>query len=219
MRRLLLSAALLAGVTVLLAGCGGSDSSSGTSAADWASGYCGDATTWVTSLDDARASVKTGTAPDEAAQSVTDETNSFIESINGLGDTGHPRRQHVGGDGEEPGEHPLRPGGADQRRSRHEQPRCDAWRSRRRSSSSRSTASLTDIKTTNAKLAQDDAELGTAMKRLERLHEPRRRARQGLGLARSRAGPGRAAPPGAVPPPRPPRGTAARGARRPRRRG
>ena len=39
----------------------------------------------MTSLDDARASVKTGTAPDEAAQSVTDETNSFIESINGLG--------------------------------------------------------------------------------------------------------------------------------------
>ena len=30
------------------------------SAADWASGYCGDATTWVTSLDEARASVKTG---------------------------------------------------------------------------------------------------------------------------------------------------------------
>ena len=39
----------------------------------------------MTSLDDARASVKTGTAPDEAAQTVTDETNTFIESINGLG--------------------------------------------------------------------------------------------------------------------------------------
>ena len=163
MRRLLLSAALLVGATALLAGCGGSDSSSGTSAADWASGYCGDATTWVTALDDARASVKTGTAPDEAAQSVTDETNSFIESINGLGAPDTPDGSTSEATAKSLAEHALGPGGADQRRARHEQPRCDAWRSRRRSSGRRSTASLTDVKTTTAKLAQDDAELGTAM--------------------------------------------------------
>lgn len=39
----------------------------------------------MTTLDKARASVKTGTAPEEAAQTVTDETNTFFKAIDGLG--------------------------------------------------------------------------------------------------------------------------------------
>ena len=161
MRRLLLSAALLISATALLAGCGGSDSS-GTSAADWASGYCGDSTTWVTALDDARASVKTGTAPDEAAQSVTDETNSFIESINGLGT-------------------PDTPDGSTSEATAKSLANTLSGRVARISAAldtnnpdvtlaqqttivrTQVEASLTDIKTTTAKLGQDDAELGTAM--------------------------------------------------------
>ena len=86
MRRLLLSAALLVGATALLAGCGGdSPSSSSTSATDWAAAYCNNATSWVTSLDEARASVKTGTTPADAAQTVTDETNTFIQAVDGQG--------------------------------------------------------------------------------------------------------------------------------------
>jgi hypothetical protein len=83
-------------LTALAAGCGGgSDSSSNstTSAADWASGYCGAASTWVTTLDKARASVKpndpAATASD-AAQQVTAETNTFTETIKGLGEPDTP---------------------------------------------------------------------------------------------------------------------------------
>ena len=162
MRRLLHSAALLVGVWALLAGCGGSDSSSGTSADDWASGYCGDATTWVTSLDTARTSVKTGTAPQEAAQSVTDETNSFIESINGLGT-------------------PDTPNGSTSEATAKSLAATLSGRVARISAAVETNnpdvsvaqataivqqqvaASLTDIKTTTAKLAADDPELGTAM--------------------------------------------------------
>ena len=59
--RRLLSLPALAGATALAAGCGGGGGgSSTTSAADWASGYCKGATSWVTTLDEARASVKAG---------------------------------------------------------------------------------------------------------------------------------------------------------------
>jgi hypothetical protein len=164
MRRLLLTAALVVGATALLAGCGGSDSgSSGTTAADWASGYCGDASSWVTSLDEARASVKTGTTPEDAAQSVTDETTSFIKSIDDLGAPDTPdgstsestakslantlsgRMARISGaiDTNNPD---VTPG---QRTTIVQQ---------------QIAASLADIKSTNAKLAQDDPELGTAMK-------------------------------------------------------
>jgi len=87
---------MVVGLAVLAAGCGGgSDSSSNstTSAADWASGYCGAASTWVTTLDKARASVKpndpAATASD-AAQEVTAETNTFTQTIKGLGEPDTP---------------------------------------------------------------------------------------------------------------------------------
>lgn len=70
----------------LLAGCGGSGGGSTTSAADWANGYCSAATTWVTTLDTARADARTGKAsPSNAAQTVTNQTNTFTQTINGLG--------------------------------------------------------------------------------------------------------------------------------------
>jgi hypothetical protein len=77
--------------TAVLAGCGGgggdnNSSSSGTSAADWAASYCNNATSWVTSLDDARKSVKTGSSTaGDAAQTVTQESNTFIQQIDGMG--------------------------------------------------------------------------------------------------------------------------------------
>ena len=116
----------------------------------------------MTSLDDARASVKTGTAPDEAAQSVTDETNSFIESINGLGA-------------------PDTPDGSTSEATAKSLANTLSGRVARISAAldtnnpdvtlaqqttivqQQIAASLADIKTTTAKLAQDDAELGTAM--------------------------------------------------------
>ncbi len=164
MRCVLLMPMAVAGATVLLAGCGGSSSSSsGTTAADWASGYCKDANSWVTALDEARASVKTGTTPGEAAQTVTDQTNSFIQSVNGLGA-------------------PDTPDGSTSQSTAKNLANTLSGRVARISGAidtnnpdvtlaqqtsivqQQIAASLTDIKTTNAKLAQDDAELGTAMK-------------------------------------------------------
>jgi hypothetical protein len=70
----------------LLAGCGGGGGGSTTSAADWANGYCSAATSWVTTLDQARADAKSGqTSPSIAAQTVTTQTNTFTQTINGLG--------------------------------------------------------------------------------------------------------------------------------------
>ena len=87
---------MVVGLTALAAGCGGgsdSSTSSTTSASDWASGYCGAASTWVTTLDKARASVKpndpAATASD-AAQQVTAETNTFTQTIKGLGEPDTP---------------------------------------------------------------------------------------------------------------------------------
>jgi hypothetical protein len=162
MRRIRLSAAVLVGATALLAGCGGSDSDSGKSADDWASAYCSDANSWVTYLDDARASVKSGTAPDEAAQTVTDETNSFIESVNGLGA-------------------PDTPDGSTSEATAKSLATTLSGRMARISAAldtnnpdvtlvqqtaivqQQIAASLADIKTANMTLAQEDAELGTAM--------------------------------------------------------
>ena len=166
MRRSLLSLALVAAMAVLVAGCGGSDGdgSSTTSAADWASGYCSDATSWVTSLDEARAGVKAGsTTAGDAAQSVTDETNSLIQSIDDLGA-------------------PDTPDGSTSEATAKSLATTLSGRVARISAAIDTTnsdvtlaqqtaivreqidASLTDIKTTTAKLEADDAELGTAMK-------------------------------------------------------
>jgi hypothetical protein len=70
---------------VVLAGCGGGGSKT-TSASDWATSYCKAATTWVTTLDQARADARAGkTSPSIAAQTVTNQTNTFTQTINGLG--------------------------------------------------------------------------------------------------------------------------------------
>lgn len=68
------------------AGCGGGGGSSSSTAADWASGYCSGALTWVTTLAQQRAAVKTGSATAaDAAQAVTNETNSFASAVDKLG--------------------------------------------------------------------------------------------------------------------------------------
>jgi hypothetical protein len=71
----------------LRAGCGGSGGGSKTtSASDWAAGYCTAATTWVTTLDQTRADARAGkTSPSIAAQTVTKQTNTFTQTISGLG--------------------------------------------------------------------------------------------------------------------------------------
>ena len=74
---------------VFVAGSGSSGGGSSTpSATEWASGYCGAATAWVTTLESARASVRPGnpsaTASDPVQQ-VTNATHTFIQAISGLG--------------------------------------------------------------------------------------------------------------------------------------
>ena len=118
----------------------------------------------MTSLDEARASVKTGcTAPREAAQTVTDETNSFIESVDGLGAPDTPDGSTSEATAKNLAER-LCPGadGAHQRRDRHEQLHVTVAQ-QTAIVQTQIAASLNDIKTTNAKLAEDDTELGTAM--------------------------------------------------------
>jgi hypothetical protein len=163
--RLLLSiaASLVAGV--LLAGCGGGDGGgSTTSAADWASGYCSAANTWLTTLGQQRTDAKTGkTTPDDAAQAVTDETNSFTQSIDKLGAPDTPN-----GSSSETTAKDLtktlqgriaRVAGA----ASTNNPDLSVA-ARRQIVDDQVTASVDDVKTTTDKLAADDAELGTAMK-------------------------------------------------------
>jgi ABC-type transporter Mla subunit MlaD len=162
-RRILLSAALLVGATALLAGCGGGGGgSSSSSAADWASGYCSGATSWVTALDDARASVKTGTTPEEAAQTVTGQTNTFMESISGLGTPDTPDGSTSAATAKDLTEklsgRVARISGAIDTNN----PDVTAAQ-RTKIVQDQIAASLTDVSSTTAKLAQDDAELGTAM--------------------------------------------------------
>jgi hypothetical protein len=163
-RRFLLSIAAFVAAGLLLAGCGGGGGGSSTkSAADWASGYCGAADSWVTTLDEQRAAAKTGsTTPDEAAQTVTSETNDFTEKIDGLGA-------------------PDTPDGSTSETTAKDLTKMLQGRVARISGAASTnnpdlsvaarqqivndqvTASLNDVKATTAKLAADDAELGTAM--------------------------------------------------------
>lgn len=162
-RRAVSSLAVLAGCAALLAGCGGGGGSSTTSAADWASGYCGAATSWVTTLDQARAGFRTGaTTLGDAVGQVTDETDTFLQSIGGLGV-------------------PDTPDGSTSDASATDLSKRLSGRNARISGTISTTnpdvtpaqqtkivqsqvaANLTDVKDTTAKLAADDAELGTAM--------------------------------------------------------
>ena len=117
----------------------------------------------MTSLDEARAGVKAGsTTPGDAAQSVTDETNSFIQSIDDLGA-------------------PDTPDGSTSEATAKSLANTLSGRMARIDAAldtnnpdvtvaqqkvivqQQIASSLTDIKTTTAKLGQADAELGTAM--------------------------------------------------------
>jgi hypothetical protein len=90
-RRLLLPVLVVVTSVVVLSGCGGGGGSKTTSASDWATSYCKAATTWVTTLDQARADARAGKAsPSIAAQTVTNQTNTFTQTINGLGQPDTP---------------------------------------------------------------------------------------------------------------------------------
>ena len=156
---------LLTLFAVLVAGCGGSGGSSTTTAADWSAGYCGGAATWVATLAEARASVKPGdssaTASD-AAQQMTDASNTFIQVIDGLGA-------------------PDTPNGSTSAESAKNLSTKLSGRIARASAaidtnnanvteaqralvvSTQVTASLKDVTETTAKIAKDDPEVGTAM--------------------------------------------------------
>lgn len=166
-RRSLVSLVLLAGATALAAGCGGGGGgSSTTSAADWASGYCKGASSWVTTLDEARKGVKaanpTATASD-AAQQVTDETNTFIETVKGLGEPDTPDGSTSAATAKSLTEtlsgRMARASAAIDTNNPDVTPAMQAA-----TVSEQVTASLNDVATTTGTLEQGDAELGTAMK-------------------------------------------------------
>ena len=161
-RRALSSLAVLAGLGALLAGCGGGGGDSTSSAADWASGYCGAATSWVTTLDEARASVKTGTTPEEAAQQVTDETNTFTQAIGGFGAPDTPDGSTSAATAKSLSQ--LLSGRVARISAAIDTNNPDVTvAARTKIVQDQVAASLTDVTDTTAKLAADDAELGTAM--------------------------------------------------------
>ena len=77
-------------LVALVAGCGGSDSSSSdtTATAEWADGFCSALTTWTTSLKTAAESLKSDPSK-EGLQSATDDvkgaTDTFVSDVKGLG--------------------------------------------------------------------------------------------------------------------------------------
>ena len=162
MRGLLLRFAALAATVVVLAGCGSSGGGSKTSAADWASGYCRAATSWVTTLESARKSVKTGNSPSNAAQTVTHQTLTFTQAVNGLGEPDTPN-----------GSTSASTAKALTTKLQGRVARISAAAGTNNSSVTAAqrktvvgeqvTASLSDVTTATAKLSQGDAELGKAM--------------------------------------------------------
>jgi hypothetical protein len=160
--RVPLSMAAFVVAGALLAGCGG-DGGSTTSAAEWASGYCSAAETWVTTLDQQRADSKSGrTTPDNAAQAVTDETNTFTQKI---GDLGTPDTSD--GTTSESTAEAFTKGlqgrvGRISAATETNNPEMSVA-ARRQIVDDQVAASLNDVKATTAQLRADDAELGTAI--------------------------------------------------------
>ncbi len=166
MRRLL-PTLLLAVLVAALAGCGGGgggDSSSTTSAADWASGYCGAAESWVSTLEQQRAAAKSGSAtPDDAAQAVTDETNTFTQKIGDLGQPDTPDGSTSASTADDLSKTLQGRVGRIAGAIGTNNPDLSTA-ARRQIVNEQIAASLDDVKTTTAKLGQGDAELETAMK-------------------------------------------------------
>jgi len=163
-RRLLLPVLVVTASVVVLAGCGGGGGSSTTSATDWANGYCKGATTWVTTLDQARADARAGkTSPSIAAQTVTNQTNTFTQTINGLGQPDTPD----GATSESTAKDLAttlqgRTGRISAAASTNNPNVTDAQR--RKIVNDQVTASLADVANTTGQLETNDAELGTAIK-------------------------------------------------------
>jgi hypothetical protein len=94
-RAALVTAAVLG--SVALAGCGSSsktsaETTSTSPTATWANGVCSAAQTYKTSLQNASATVKSGSvsksALQDAAKKVTAATDTFVSSLHGLGEPG-----------------------------------------------------------------------------------------------------------------------------------
>jgi len=155
---------IVAALAVVAAGCGGG-SSSPTTAADWAKGYCSGASAWVTALGEARASVKPGdpsaTASD-AAQQMTDASNTFIEVVDGLGAPATP-------DGSTTEETAKNLSSTLSGRIARASAAIDTNNAsvseaeRAKVVSDQVTASLADLTTATAKIKTDDTAVGTAM--------------------------------------------------------
>jgi hypothetical protein len=161
-RRLLTSVALGAAL-VAAAGCGGGGSST-SSAADWASGYCSEADTWVTTLEQTRAGVKAGSATaEDAAQTVSGQTQSFSVAIEKLGtpdttegDTSAETAKQLADSLQ------GRIGRASAAIDTNNPDVTDA--AKRKIVQNQVEASLEDVKTTTDTLSQADPQLGAAMK-------------------------------------------------------
>ena len=164
MKRPILFLALPFALATLLAGCGGGGSST-TSAADWASGYCGGAATWVSTLDKLRGGIKAGdptATPSDAVQQLTFATNDFAKAIDDLGQPDTP-------DGSTSEATAKNLSATLQGRVARAQTAIDSNNPdmtdalRAKIAREQVTASLAAVTGTTAQLAKDDSELGTAM--------------------------------------------------------
>ena len=164
MRRLLLPVPIVIAAVAALAGCGGGGGSSTTSATDWANGYCKAATTWVTTLDQARADAKSGdTSPQAAAQTVTDQTNSFTEAVGDLGQPDTPDGATSESTAKDLATKLQGRVGRIAAATDTTNPDVTVAQ-RQKIVNDQVAASLSDVATTTGQLETNDAELGTAIK-------------------------------------------------------
>ncbi len=156
-----------AALALLVAGCGGGGGgSSTTAAADWASSYCADAATWVSAFQSARASVATSsgaTTPQDAVQSVVAATNTFTIALGRIGQPDTPdgatSKATAKNLGDEVQGHVARASAAVDTNNTNVSDTVRAATVK-----TQATQSIAAVSTATDKLAQDDKELGAAMK-------------------------------------------------------
>jgi methyl-accepting chemotaxis protein len=89
MRKRALTAALVAAVALLAAGCGSSESSDATATSEWAEGLCSSISTWTSSLTSIVDGLKGGSLSKDSLSGAVDEakssTNEFTSSLDALG--------------------------------------------------------------------------------------------------------------------------------------
>jgi hypothetical protein len=88
MRRLVLGAALFAGLAVLAAGCGGKKAPTAVPTNDWANSVCGDLVTWTTTVKSLAKSIQsnpTKAGLQDAVTQAEDATKTLSSSLKALG--------------------------------------------------------------------------------------------------------------------------------------